>query len=227
MLAYTNFGSVNSMKLSAILFLASIAAATQAQILINFDDLPGGNQDAGSFISSASRLSDQYLSLYGVRFSSGGGYVGVVALSGSFISAPNGISGSTSNNLVTYGRANPITASFWMPGNETVAAGTNFVSLRGDTDTTNGGWDVTLNAYDIDGNLVATDTQVDLGGETLTVTSSTSNIHSIVFLGSPGDNGGVAVDNFEFNEVSAVPEPGSLIALGIGAIAAMRRRRRR
>jgi hypothetical protein len=116
-------------------------------------------------------------------------------------SQPNGISGSTPGNLVTYGQANPISATFWVPGNPSIPAGTNFVSLRGDTDPTNGGWQITLNGYDFNDNLVASNTVTDVGGATLTVTSAVSNIHRVVFLGSPGDTGGVVVDDFTFNPV--------------------------
>jgi hypothetical protein len=214
---------MNIIRLAAIAAGCTSIAAARAQILLNFDELPAVNHNAGTFIGPASRVSTNYLSAYGILFTSGGGYVGVVD---NGTSLPNGISGSTSGNLVTYGQANPISATFWMPSNPSMAAGTNFVFLQGDTDPTNGGWQVTLNGYDLNNNLVASNTVTDVGGETLTITSASANIHRIVFLGSPGDFGGVGVDNFMFNPVSPVPEPTTAVAVGLGLFAACRRRRR-
>lgn len=211
-------------RVAAIVAITTPVVAARAQIVLNFDELPGVNQNAGTFIDPASRLSNNYLATDGVLFTSGGGYVGVVNLQGTATSQPNGISGSTAGNLVTYSQANPISATFWMPGNSGIAAGTNFVSLRGDADPTNGGWQVTLNGYDLNGNLVASNTVTDVGGETLTITSVTSNIHRIVFLGSPGDDGGVGVDDFTFNAVAPVPEPATVVVLAIGLLAMYRRR---
>lgn len=212
------------LRLAVIVLMVAPLATAQAQIVIGFDDLPGVNQNAGTFISPASRLSNQYLAADGVLFTSGGGYVGVVVLDGA-ISSPNGISGSTSGNLVTYGQNNPISATFWMPANPSIAAGTNFASLQGDADPTNGGWQVTLNGYDINNNLVASNTVTDVGSEVLTITSSSMNIHRVVFLGSPGDFGGVGVDNFQFNPVAPVPEPATVATLALGLLAIRRKRR--
>jgi hypothetical protein len=53
-----------------------------AQIVLNFDELPGVNYVAGTFINPSSRVSNNYLAANGVLFTSGGGYVGVVNLPG-------------------------------------------------------------------------------------------------------------------------------------------------
>lgn len=204
-----------------------LAASASAHIDIEFDELPGGNYLAGSPILGPSQLSTHYLPIYGVTFGSTAGYVAVVNQEGRANSAPNGITGSTADGKVSYTQANSITASFWDPSNPTVAAGTNFVALQGDRDSSgNHNWPLTLNAYDLEGNLVATDTHPDHNGTTLIVVSSTYNIHRIEFLGSLTEQDGVAVDNFQFNEVTPVPEPTTLAVLGIGSFLIARRRRR-
>jgi hypothetical protein len=71
------------------------------------------------------------------------------------------------------------------------------------------------------GQLIATDTAADTGGVTLSL--SVPGIHSIQFAGRS-----VAVDDFTFNPVEAVPEPttGVLFAgIGLGAVWFRQRRR--
>lgn len=83
---------------------------------------------------------------------------------------------------------------------------------------------VTLSAFDVGGNLIATNRQLDVGGETLAV--SAAGIHSVRFsevdlipLDDGTYGGGVAIDDLTFDTVTPVPEPPSwvLSVVGIGA----------
>jgi hypothetical protein len=157
---------------------------------------------AGNPIPPEAQLFDAFLATHGVRFSSGSAYVAVVNLGpGHATSGVNGIGGSTPTGLLTYDRMNPITASFFDPNNPSLPAVTNFVSPRGDLIGT--GQSITLNAFDVNGSLIASDTAADNGGATLIV--ATPGIHSVQFLGTQ-DYGGVALDDFTFNPVMSFPK---------------------
>jgi hypothetical protein len=78
---------------------------------------------------------------------------------------------------------------------------TDFVSVRGDLQGE--GQSITLNAFDVEGNLMASFTTTNVGGAILTV--STPGIHSVQFLGThlgTHDEGGVALDDLTFNRVT-------------------------
>ena len=208
------------------IFLATAQLASAVEIVLNFDDLSGMNFDAGPPIPTSSQLSSEYLSSFGVLFSSGSQYVAVVNLgAGHATSGTNGLGGSTPEGNLTYSSTYPITATFFDPSNPTVSATTDFVSLHGDL----AGFpnqSVTLNAYDISGQLIASVTVVDIGGETLSI--AIPGIHSVQFLGSLGDVPGVAVDDFTFNSVTPVPEPSTwaMMILGFAGVGFMAYRRR-
>jgi len=169
---------------------------------LTFDSFPGCNYLAGSPVPPASRVSNQFQAQTGLVISSGGGYASVTNNPGA-PSTPNALGGSTPGNLVTYARANPVTFTFFDPHNSSRKGAVKSFSLIGDT-LGLASQNVMIKAYDVHGNLVATDTKADVGGETLSVSFSTPIIHQVVFLGSVGDNDGVAVDNVTFTPV-AVP----------------------
>jgi hypothetical protein len=207
------------MAMSALVLVLLAAADLEAgQIVLNFDELPGMNYISGNPIPQSSQLSDHYLSTYDVLFSSGSPYVAVVDLGTSqTTSGTNGIGGSTPLGILTYDRKFPVVAEFFNPSDPSQLAVTDFVSVRGDL--VGSGLPITLNAFDINDKLIDSFTTNDTGGVTLTV--SAPGIHSVQFLGTM-DQDGVALDDFTFNTVgplSAIPEPSSMVLVGIGAIA--------
>jgi len=206
-----------------IVSLLYVLAPNRTSAGLNVLDFEGGNlpsgvtaqasYDAGSPILSTSQLAGQYLSTYGVKFSSGSAYVAVLELgAGHATSGVNGIGGSTPDGLVTYSPDFPIVATFWDPTNPSVPAVTDFVSVRGDLIPN--GPPITLEALDLNGALLASDTEFDNFGGTL-LSCSVAGIHSVRFLG----NGTTAIDDFTFNSVNAVPLPGAVLLgiLGMGA----------
>ncbi|MGE0536608.1 MAG: hypothetical protein AB7O68_16680 [Pirellulales bacterium] len=184
---------------------------------------------SGTPIPSDARLSDQFVSTLGVVFSSGAGYVAVVNLgSTQTTSGINGIGGSTPDGILTYDRNDPITATFYDPSNPAIPATTDFVSVRGDLDATSG-QSPALEAFDNLGNLIGTVTLPDVAGQTWSI--SMPGIHSVRFNGviNGAFSDGVALDDFRFNPVTAVPEPRSLtlLACGLAALSILMRQRRK
>src|SRR5437667_260205 len=84
---------------------------------------------------------------------------------------------------------------------EATPATTDHVSLRIDFAATSGR-NVTLNAFNLHGQLIDSFVTPDIGGATLQV--SALGIHSVQFIGTT-DSTGAAVDDFAFNPVVAVP----------------------
>jgi hypothetical protein len=187
-----------------------------APIVLNFDTLTAMNSfPPGPAIPLDARLSDAFLSTFGVKFSSGSPYVPVVFVDGVTASPPNGIGGASPAGNLTYERAFPIVARFFDPSNSARPATTDFVSLRGDL--SGQGEAVTLNGFDVNNHLIASMTTIDSGGETLTL--SKPGMHSVVFLGTH-DGDGVVVDDFTFNPVTpAIPEPSHALFIAVGLAA--------
>lgn len=204
--------------LSAAALFCLQGSPLAAPITLNFEDQMGMTYWSGNAVPGYAQLSTQYAPL-GVTFTSGAGYAAIVNLGvGHATSGTNGIGGTTLAGMLTYDLANPIVATF--------DGITDFVSLRGDY------WGsqlpITLNAYDIAGALIGSDTALDSGGTLLSV--SVAGIHSVQFLGTH-DFGGVAIDDFTFNAPAAaktVPEPESLIltALALGGLFTSRHRKK-
>jgi hypothetical protein len=189
-------------------FWMLVAGQARAELMvINFEGfgaMPYSN--IKSPIPPSARLSDAFLLTHGVRFSSGSPYVAVVDLGvGHATSGTNGIGGSTPTGELTYDRQFPIVVSFFDPSDPSQRAVTDFVSVRGDLQGE--GQSITLNAFDVDGNLITSFTTTNVGGEVLSV--SAPGIHSVQFLGThlgTHDEGGVALDDLTFNSVTpAVP----------------------
>jgi hypothetical protein len=185
-------------------FWMLVAGQARAQLrIINFEGFGAmPYSDVKSPIPPSARLSDAFLFTHGVRFSSGSPYVAVVDLGvGHATSGANGLGGSTHTGLLTYDRNFPIVVSFFDPSDPSRPAVTDFVSVRGDLRGER--QSVTLNAFDVDGNLITSFTTTNVGGEALSI--SAPGIHSVQFLGTE-DTHGVALDDLTFNSVTpAVP----------------------
>ncbi len=198
-------------------------------VTINFDDLPGMANSPGSSIPAQSQLSNQFANL-GVLFSSGEPYVAVVNLGpGHATSGRNGIGGSRPPSILTYDAAYPIDITFVDPQNPSIPAVTNFVSVRGDL--LGSGKNVTLNAYNLNGQFITSTTVPDSGGETLSIT--TPGIHIVRFIGTT-DADGVALDDLRFNSGPTTRAPAlshaallilllSLVSVGVIALRGVRR----
>jgi len=174
---------VRAIALALLAGSLAVPASVWANTVIDFEQF---SQDGmyyfpGYSVPTISRLTDQLLSTHGVLFSSDAGYVAIVNLGTAdaeigFTHTPSGImgiGGADSNNKLNY--ASPITISFFDPTNVTVKAVTNLVSIRGDLAGSNA--DVTIEGFGIGGNLVASSTVKDMGGETLSL--SAEGIHSV------------------------------------------------
>lgn len=197
------------------------ASSTLASpILLDFEDHAAMGYVSGTTITEAAKLSDDYLSVYGVSFSSGEDpYAAVVALgAGHATSGINGLGGSNAGKLA-YHEDYPIIATFFNPSNVSQKATTDFVSLITDLWEHPNGLMMILEGYDVYGQLIASDSALDTGGVTLSI--STNGIHSVKFKGSS-----VAIDDFSFNPVSPIPEPATASLFGGVAIGVLWIRRR-
>lgn len=205
------------------LMLAATAGQVQAGF-INFESFAGDAMlnSPGSTVPVAAQISNQFLASDGVSFSSGGGYLAAVELGTGTFSGHIGVGGTTSTGQLTYS-GDYFIATFFNPANLLELGVTNFVSVRGDT--VPDGSTVTFSAFDINNNLLGSDTQTETTGGHL-FSLSFAGIHSVKFSGS----GTVALDDFTFNAVTSaapVPEPSSIAMWGLGALGLMFARRKR
>ena len=193
---------------------------------LNFDSLAAMVGPVGTPVPASARLSNQLLNS-GVRFSSGSDFVAVVGLgSGHATSGLNGIGGVNSAGQLSY--FIPIRVTFFLPSDPSIQAVTDFVSIRGDMFPLMG--TLTLQAFDLNGNLLGSVTEPDSIGTTLSL--SVAGIHSIRLSQSSGT---VAFDDLSFNPLAAagpttpVSEPTTMLLLGTGlaGIAGMIKQRRR
>jgi hypothetical protein len=84
---------------------------------------------------------------------------------------------------------------------------------------------VTLQAFDINGNLIGSDVEPDSPAPA-TLSFSGAGIHRIAFF---SQSGSVAFDDLEFNtpvaaDMNGVPEPSSIVLVACGAAMFVRRR---
>jgi hypothetical protein len=171
------------------------AVAKPRRVVLDFEGFGSMTFISRNPIPPSARLSDAFLLTDGVRFSSGSPFVAVTENGvGHAPGGKNAIGGSTPDGKLTYDRAYPIVARFFDPKNPSVPAVTDYVSVRGDL--WGSGQTIVLNAYDLDGKRIESDTVVDDGQSTMTIAAS--GIHTVEFLGTQ-DDGGVGLDNFTFN----------------------------
>jgi hypothetical protein len=154
--------------------LALASNATAQPILLTFEDFPAMSNSPGASIPAASRLSDFYLATHGVRFSSGSAFVAVVNHGFNTPSGKNILGGSTLDGRLTYQSTFPVGAAFFDPTGS-VKYVVTAVSVRGDLQPIPGS--KTLEAYDVNGNLLGSDTQPDSNPAPLAV--SAAGIHRI------------------------------------------------
>lgn len=210
---------IHLLALPIVAFGLACPRASAADFLIDFEGLPGMPNGLGYSIPTASQLSSQFLASKGILFSSASPFVAIVHLgSGHATSGSIGIGGSSALGELEYSGITRFT--FFDTANTSVQAATDLFRVRGDLIPD--GLTATLNAYDVLGNLVDFDTQVDVGGNTFTVSTAQKVIHRVEFVGT----GSIALDDVEFNAATPVPEPATLILGGLGLAVACRRRRR-
>ncbi|MFD1612781.1 PEPxxWA-CTERM sorting domain-containing protein [Sphingomonas tabacisoli] len=198
---------------SAVLALTAPAAAntvitfeTQADGVTPF---PAMSNSPGAAVPAGSQLSNQFLATNGVTFSSGAGYVAVVDhVPGCGATCtptpPNIIGGTAANGTLSY--STPITAAFFSTANTSLKATTGFVRVLGDKFPD--GSIATLEAYGVGGNLLGS-VSVNEGnvfGQGADLSLSLAGIQSVRFYSNGAT---IGFDNFEFGELSAVPEPAS------------------
>lgn len=207
---------IRHLRISRALATASLAlvvglsVSSARAVTINFDDLPATSPVAGLPVPAGSQLTNQYAAL-GVLFNSSGGFASVVNFGPNTPSSPNAIAASAFDGTLSY--ALPIELTFVSPDNSSVAAVTDFVSIRGDLFVMGFGTN-TMIALDINGNAIDYDVKIEPPASLLTV--SAPGIHRVILIGTTT----TAFDDLTFNDLVPVPEPSS-IALGAMAIAAM------
>lgn len=218
-------GNLHLMKLTifqslfGIFFLTAVQSIDASIISLNFDSLPAVDLLAGTPVSSGSQLHDQFLSTYGVSFSSASqsDYVAVVRLGAGATSGANGIGSVDDAGQVRY--TVPLEIAFFDPANPSTLATTDFISIKGDNDATNPGTFILLTAFDQHGNEIGSQYALDGGGTTLSL--SIPGIHSVVLTQTiqPGDN--VAFDDLIFNKPVAIPEASSLVLISFIVLGAV------
>jgi hypothetical protein len=192
--------------LRAVLFLGVavvLAAPAGAVVYINFDDMNSGGSQYGVAVGT------QYQPL-GIIFTN--------AYASDYWSSQ----ATTSYPTVAYGESDceynsvsaaPVTAYFVVPGTGTQAP-TDYVELL--TAWADSGATVMLEGFDLNGGLVASDTNVGAGWPNATPLSiSAAGIYSIkVTFGANDDVDGI--DDLYFN--APVPEPTGVALIGLGVL---------
>jgi hypothetical protein len=189
----------------------SLITPDPPQVTIDFENVPGltatTNSGAGGVVPATARLSTQLLGSHGVRFRTeapGADYVGLVRLGiGHAASGQNGFGGVNANSEMSY--TGPTLISFFMPGNSSIPAVTDYFSVTGDR-FRGAGETVTLEAYDINNLLLGTTTGIDTGATVFSI--ARPGMHRIRIRESFGE---VALDDLTFNLLQPVPEPSSLL----------------
>jgi hypothetical protein len=168
--------------------------------VVNFDNIAGispmGNSP-GSTVPTTARLSTQLQTASGVTLSSDAPYIAVVLLGvGHATSGNNGVGGVTTSNTLAY--SSPIIATFNVPGDPSTPGVTDFVSIRGDQLPAAGNT-ATMQAFDINGVLIGTDTEPDISGG-LTLSISVPGIHSVRITEAQAN---IAFDDLTFDPPKA------------------------
>lgn len=187
---------------AAVVLLVGCLPAVQGELVtIDFEAHPSMTYWSGNPVPEAARLSGEWLGNYGVVFhsESASPYVAVVALGvGHATSGSQGIGGVNDSGVLSY--ATPFWLEFYLPSDPTSPATTDFVSLRGDLWPTSHR-PVSLEAFDVDGNLLAADTAID--DHAVTLSLSVGGIHAIRI----SEYDSVAWDDLSFDASWPIVEP--------------------
>lgn len=206
------------MRMSAIcpsiMFIALFVTVFQAgqlcaePIVIDFEQFEGMDctyaNPGETPVPESCQLFDQLLASYGLIFTSGSPFVAVLDYWRCVPSGRRFIEGSTPDGLWTCSSDYPVTITFRKPGDGSIPAVTDFVSVH--ADLCGDGNPITLKAYDVEGNLVASCTRPD-SGAILEVSTPGKIIHQVKFFGHPYLHDGVAIDDLTFNAPVPVNRP--------------------
>lgn len=199
-------GGLKARAAGLVAALSIVALPVRGDVTIDFEGLTGMANSPSAAVPAASQVATQFLATDGVLFESGSPFIAAVSLGVNHAtSGSKGIGGVAAAGTLSY--STPIDAAFFLPGDPPTSGVTDFVSVRGDRNGVGGV--VTLQAFDIDGLLLDTNTQIDSGGPTLQI--SALGIHSVRFFSATAN---VAFDDFTFGPVRAAPEPSSVASLG-------------
>ena len=209
--------------------LASATGTASAAVLDFEAPLPSGLSPMtfwqGTVVPSTARVTDQYLSL-GIRFS---GAALVTFGSWVVVSGVNALAGIASDGTIDYDQ--PVTFSFFMPGNGSVAGTTDFFAYSPDVAGYSGNV-ITISAFGLDGSLLGQTQYVETGNfmSPLSI-SGIGQFHRVTIDQTLYDrtSGGIALDLVQFGAISAAsaPEPGTLALLGLGVAGLVATRRRK
>jgi hypothetical protein len=150
------------LSLTALLSFHSTSHALP--ILVDFEEFTAINQSTfppGGMVPESAQLFTQLLDSYGIVFTSGSPFVTVVSYYRCVPSPTKYIWGSAPDGTATCHSDYPVTITFYKPGDASVKASTDFVSVH--ADLCGNGLPITLKAFDINGNLVASNTKPDSG----------------------------------------------------------------
>jgi hypothetical protein len=191
------------LPLAASIVFALTGWASAAPVLINFDDRPGLPEPPpffdGTPVPAQFFVHDEYLPL-GVRFDSGGGGIAILWAENA-VSFPNSAAATGPGPVISY--QVPVTATFFING---LPAVVDFVRL----DLSDSSSRSTLMAFDQNGVLLGSSS----GGASSTLgLTFPASIHSVVLQQGP-----VGFDNFTFDGLVAVPEPGTMTLFAAGAV---------
>lgn len=197
-----------------VLFIAALHGSPLCAdpVVVDFQNFEGmdilaiGASPGVTPIPEPARLFDQLLPSHGLIFTSGSPYASVIYYERyGCIPGGKGIQGSTPDGLWSFSSLHPIVINFFKPGDTSVPAVTDFVSIQGDY--CGNGEEITVQAYDINGSLLTSCPGPD-NGTVLAVSSPTKATHEVWLLGhlSMTDEG-VVWDNLTFNTPVPVNTP--------------------
>lgn len=179
----------------------------------------------GTAVPVTARVVDQFLS-EGIRFSDA-----ALVTFGSWVtvSGQNALAGIAPNGTIDYDQ--PVTFSFFLPGDGSVRGTTDFFSYLPDSAGGSGNI-ITISAFGLDGSLLGEIQYVEIGNFTSRLSiSGIGQFHRVQVDQTLYDrgSGGIAIDLVQFGDIvtATVPEPATfaLLGLAVTSLAAMRRRR--